>query len=196
MPHRRAGREPARHGQYGTRRRRRRHNWGVPPDTLRIASFLRPGNADADGRVDLRSSTAGRLPESVGTEGATGLRSLGVRELTYKLSFLACTVQPADSKVRPPAPMQVLGGASADVRQRAGEPHTTMRPSSLAARPSARTIWKSRPSRCCSHSRRKSRRSCCRCATRPTCTAASRRPSLRPFSVAPCVQSRGMQCRV
>ena len=56
------------------------------------------------------------------------MRALGVRELTYKLSFLACTVQPADSKVRPRPPTHTgVWGASTDARQRAYKPHATMR---------------------------------------------------------------------
>ena len=51
------------------------------------------------GRVDMRSG-AGRPQEGAGAEGSTGLKALGVRELTYKLSFLACMIQPADARVR------------------------------------------------------------------------------------------------
>ena len=45
-------------------------------------------------------SGAGRPQEGAGAEGSTGLKALGVRELTYKLSFLACMIQPADARVR------------------------------------------------------------------------------------------------
>ena len=34
------------------------------------------------------------------TEGVRGLKTLGVRDLTYRLAFLACTVTPNNSKVR------------------------------------------------------------------------------------------------
>ena len=33
--------------------------------------------------------------------GNTGLKALGCRDLTYKLSFLGCRVQPAEAKVSP-----------------------------------------------------------------------------------------------
>ncbi len=32
-------------------------------------------------------------------EGLTGLKALGVRDLSYKLCFLACAVSPMDSRV-------------------------------------------------------------------------------------------------
>ena len=33
------------------------------------------------------------------TEGVSGLKALGVRELTYRLAFLASSVQPAESRL-------------------------------------------------------------------------------------------------
>lgn len=41
----------------------------------------------------------GRGQEGHGMEGVTGLKSLGVRDLTYRLAFLATTVTPTDLQV-------------------------------------------------------------------------------------------------
>ncbi len=41
----------------------------------------------------------GRGQEGHGMEGVTGLKSLGVRDLTYRLAFLATTVTPTDPQV-------------------------------------------------------------------------------------------------
>jgi len=41
----------------------------------------------------------GRTGEGVTAQGVTGLKSLGVRDLTYKTAFLACMVQSADSRI-------------------------------------------------------------------------------------------------
>lgn len=41
----------------------------------------------------------GRGQEGHGAEGVTGLKSLGVRDLTYRLAFLATTVTPTDLQV-------------------------------------------------------------------------------------------------
>jgi hypothetical protein len=72
-----------------------------PDETLGLfARVWLKHRGGTDGQVDMRSSTAGRVQDGLGTEGATGLKALGVRELTYKLSFLACMVQPADARVR------------------------------------------------------------------------------------------------
>src|ERR1700722_6396754 len=38
---------------------------------------------------------AGRSKNNSGNDGVTGLKSLGVRDLTYKLAFLASMVQPS-----------------------------------------------------------------------------------------------------
>eukprot|EP01147_Barroeca_monosierra_P008323 gene8323-869_t len=50
----------------------------------------------AGGRTQLESADNRR--EGYTEQGITGLRALGVRDLTYKLSFLATTVQPQDIK--------------------------------------------------------------------------------------------------
>jgi len=57
----------------------------VIPDVRQISS---PGERLELGRVDARNPT----------EGIAGLKSLGVRDLTYRLSFLASSAQPAESR--------------------------------------------------------------------------------------------------
>ncbi|CAO3655593.1 unnamed protein product [Mucor hiemalis] len=59
----------------------------VVPD---VSAFRTPGTS-----VETQRDTNVRTSEGVANEGVTGLRTLGVRDLTYKLSFLACMVQPA-----------------------------------------------------------------------------------------------------
>ena len=58
----------------------------VIPDVRQIAGL--PGERLELGRVDARNPT----------EGIAGLKSLGVRDLTYRLSFLASSAQPAESR--------------------------------------------------------------------------------------------------
>lgn len=45
-----------------------------------------------------REAQGGRPAEGVNAQGVTGLKSLGVRDLTYKTAFLACMVQSADAR--------------------------------------------------------------------------------------------------
>lgn len=45
-----------------------------------------------------REAQAGRPAEGVTNEGVSGLKALGVRDLTYRTAFLACMVQNADSR--------------------------------------------------------------------------------------------------
>ena len=59
----------------------------VVPD---VSAFRTPGTS-----VETQRDTTVRSKEGIANEGVTGLKSLGVRDLTYKLSFLACMVQPA-----------------------------------------------------------------------------------------------------
>ena len=59
----------------------------VVPD---VSAFRTPGTS-----VETQRDTNVRTSEGVANEGVTGLKALGVRDLTYKLSFLACMVQPA-----------------------------------------------------------------------------------------------------
>jgi hypothetical protein len=63
----------------------------VVPD---IAQLMAPG-----AKVESRRDISSRTREGLGNQGVTGLAALGVRDLTYKLSFLACMVQPAETKV-------------------------------------------------------------------------------------------------
>lgn len=60
----------------------------VVPDVGQLAL---PGN-----RIDSSSDAPGRRNNANGlADGVTGVKALGVRELTYKLAFLACMVQPS-----------------------------------------------------------------------------------------------------
>jgi DNA replication licensing factor MCM6 len=52
--------------------------------------------------VESERDTTVRSREGFGNEGVTGLKALGVRDLTYKLAFLACMVQPASTRVSLP----------------------------------------------------------------------------------------------
>ncbi|PWZ02651.1 putative MCM6-involved in replication [Testicularia cyperi] len=45
-----------------------------------------------------REAQGGRPAEGVSNQGVSGLKSLGVRDLTYKTAFLACMVQSADAR--------------------------------------------------------------------------------------------------
>jgi len=47
----------------------------------------------------MRESRGGRGDGGVASQGVTGLKSLGVRDLQYKTAFLACMVQGADARV-------------------------------------------------------------------------------------------------
>src|SRR3954464_5558234 len=50
-------------------------------------------------KVESQRDVSSRTKDGLGSQGVTGLAALGVRDLTYKLSFLACMVQPAEEKV-------------------------------------------------------------------------------------------------
>lgn len=39
-------------------------------------------------------------PQGFESEGVRGLKALGVRELSYRLAFLACSVAPTNPRVR------------------------------------------------------------------------------------------------
>jgi DNA replication licensing factor MCM6 len=51
--------------------------------------------------VGARSETSARVKGASGydTEGVRGLKALGVRDLTYKMAFLACTVSSTNPRV-------------------------------------------------------------------------------------------------
>jgi len=57
----------------------------------------------------MRENNTGRGDGGVASQGVTGLKALGVRDLQYKTAFLACHVRSADSKVRPPTIFVGLG---------------------------------------------------------------------------------------
>lgn len=57
----------------------------VIPDITALAS---PGE-----RAECRREAAQRNNSAVGNEGVRGLRSLGVRDLSYRLAFIANSVQ-------------------------------------------------------------------------------------------------------
>ncbi|XP_030477434.2 DNA replication licensing factor MCM6 [Syzygium oleosum] len=62
----------------------------VIPDILALAS---PGE-----RAECRKDASQRNPSSVGKEGVRGLRALGVRDLSYRLAFIANSVQILDGR--------------------------------------------------------------------------------------------------
>ncbi|KAK9989538.1 hypothetical protein SO802_029777 [Lithocarpus litseifolius] len=62
----------------------------VIPDIMALAS---PGE-----RAECRREAAQRNNSAVGNEGVRGLRSLGVRDLSYRLAFIANSVQIADGR--------------------------------------------------------------------------------------------------
>ncbi|KAI9285284.1 MCM2/3/5 family-domain-containing protein [Umbelopsis sp. AD052] len=62
----------------------------VLPD---IGAFKTPGV-----KVESERDSTMRSKEGFGSEGVSGLKALGVRDLTYKLAFLACMVQSASSR--------------------------------------------------------------------------------------------------
>jgi DNA replication licensing factor MCM6 len=57
-----------------------------------VSAFRTPGTS-----VETQRDVNARPREGTANEGVTGLKALGVRDLTYKLSFLACMVQPANN---------------------------------------------------------------------------------------------------
>ncbi|RKP38441.1 putative DNA unwinding-related protein [Dimargaris cristalligena] len=64
----------------------------VIPDVSQINA---PGNK-AESQRDVGGQ--GRTREGYGEDGVTGLKALGVRDLTYRLAFLACHVRRADAR--------------------------------------------------------------------------------------------------
>lgn len=52
--------------------------------------------------LGVRSETSTRVGGAQGfeSEGLRGLKALGVRELSYRLAFLACNVAPTNPRVR------------------------------------------------------------------------------------------------
>ena len=63
----------------------------VIPDVSQLAL---PGAAKAE------SSAHHRGEQGYDAEGLRGLKGLGVRDLTYKMAFMACTVVPSNPRVK------------------------------------------------------------------------------------------------
>lgn len=63
----------------------------------------------------MRENRGGRGEGGVASQGVTGLKSLGVRDLQYKTAFLACMVQGADARVS--FPLGLSGSAGIDCRR-------------------------------------------------------------------------------
>lgn len=68
----------------------------VVPD---VGQLGLPGGNKAEMMRESRRG-AGAASGSVGQTGVTGLKSLGVRDLSYKTAFLACMVHDVDGRVR------------------------------------------------------------------------------------------------
>ena len=49
--------------------------------------------------MELRRDNRARASEGFVNAGVTGLKALGAREMTYRLCFLACSVESASTKV-------------------------------------------------------------------------------------------------
>lgn len=49
----------------------------------------------------MRENRGGRSDGGVASQGVTGLKALGVRDLQYKTAFLSCMVQDSDLSVSP-----------------------------------------------------------------------------------------------
>ena len=74
------------------------------------------------------------------TEGVTGLNALGTRDLTYKLAFLAASVQPAEARfgyvsIRDDSDEAILESFTAQVCLPAPSPPPSAAPSAPAATP-------------------------------------------------------------
>jgi DNA replication licensing factor MCM6 len=52
----------------------------------------------------------GRDAGGIASQGVTGLKALGVRDLQYKTAFLGCMVQQADSRVGFVCPVSLRAG--------------------------------------------------------------------------------------
>lgn len=70
----------------------------VVPDVSQISA---PGMGTEIARGGAGFGAGGRSVDAgLGSQGVTGLKSLGVRDLQYKTAFLACMVNAADSEGR------------------------------------------------------------------------------------------------
>lgn len=52
------------------------------------------------GKLEGKPESGPRSRDGPSNAGFTGLKSLGVRELSYKMAFMACMVSPSESRVR------------------------------------------------------------------------------------------------
>ncbi|KAJ3289056.1 MCM DNA helicase complex subunit mcm6 [Borealophlyctis nickersoniae] len=65
-----------------------------------------------------RTDFGGRGRDGFGSDGVTGLKALGVRDLTYKMTFLGCFVRPDEEKSALPALNELPEGADVErIRQ-------------------------------------------------------------------------------
>jgi DNA replication licensing factor MCM6 len=67
----------------------------VVPDVSQLGL---PGGNKAE--IQRQAFQGNAATGGVGGNGVTGLKSLGVRDLQYKIAFLACMVHDADGRVR------------------------------------------------------------------------------------------------
>ncbi|KJE89350.1 MCM complex subunit Mcm6 [Capsaspora owczarzaki ATCC 30864] len=88
----------------------------VVPDVSQLSS--------AGGRVEASSRNNSRSKDGYTTDGVMGLKSLGVRDLTYKLSFLACMVTPGDVKS---GQINIREGALSMLQDLTPQEHLTLR---------------------------------------------------------------------
>ena len=152
----------------------------VIPDVRQISGL--PGERLELGRVDARNPT----------EGIAGLKSLGVRDLTYRLSFLASSAQPAESRfgyvnIRDDSEESIYSAFTPQANPRASPPAAprTLSPAAPCTLSPARPC---RPAWFCRRRRRTRSSACARCQAS---TRSSRSPSRRrctrraPLSPAP-----------
>lgn len=75
----------------------------VVPDVSQL------GVPGVNAEIQRESRGGGRATEGLSNQGVTGLKTLGVRDLTYKTAFLACMVQSADARVSATDPFIITG---------------------------------------------------------------------------------------
>jgi DNA replication licensing factor MCM6 len=77
----------------------------VVPDVSQLGL---PGGNKAELQREANKGNANTITAGVGGSGVTGLKSLGVRDLQYKIAFLACMVHDADGRVSDILPLENL----------------------------------------------------------------------------------------
>ena len=65
----------------------------------------------------MRDAAGGRGQGGIGSFGVTGLKALGVRDLTYKTAFLACMVQSSDARAGNQRDPAIEGDGSGDAAE-------------------------------------------------------------------------------